>query len=164
MGSEFNFLQQWYPVSPIEDLDHKRPTPVTLLELQLVIWQPSNTDRYCVFLDQCPHRLAPLSEGRVDEKTGHLMCSYHGWQFDSEGICTHIPQAENQNLIAKNQQELCAIALPCQQENDLLWVWPDVNSADIADSKPLPLSPLVNASKGFVWSSFVRDLAYDWQT
>ena len=85
MGSEFNFFQQWYPISPLEDLDPKRPTPVTLLGLGLVIWKPGFADQYCVFLDQCPHRLAPLSQGRVDEKTGHLMCSYHGWQFDPQG-------------------------------------------------------------------------------
>ena len=164
MGSEFNFFQQWYPISPVEDLDPKRPTPVTLLGLGLVIWKPSNANQYCVFLDQCPHRLAPLSEGRVDEKTGHLMCSYHGWQFDPQGTCTYVPQAENPNLIAKDQHQLCAVAFPCQQENGLLWVWPDALSADIAKSKPLPLSPQVDASKGFVWSSFVRDLEYDWQT
>jgi phenylpropionate dioxygenase-like ring-hydroxylating dioxygenase large terminal subunit len=164
MESEFNFFQQWYPISPVEDLDPKRPTPVTLLGLGLVIWKPRNADQYSVFLDQCPHRLAPLSEGRVDEKTGHLMCSYHGWQFDPQGTCTYIPQAENPNLITKNRHQLCAVALPCQQSNGLLWVWPDAVSADIAKSKPLPLSPQIDASKGFVWSSFVRDLEYDWQT
>lgn len=164
MKSEFNFFQQWYPISPVEDLEPKRPTPVTLLGLRLVIWQPRFAAQYCVFLDQCPHRLAPLSEGRVDEKTGNLMCSYHGWQFDPQGTCTHIPQAENPNVITKNQHHLCAVTLPCQQENGLFWVWPDANSADIAKSKPLPLSPQVDASKGFVWSSFVRDLEYDWQT
>lgn len=164
MESEFNFFQQWYPISPVEDLDPKRPTPVTLLGLNLVIWKPRNADQYSVFLDQCPHRLAPLSEGRVDEKTGHLMCSYHGWQFDPQGTCTYIPQAEHPNLITKNRHQLCAVALPCQQSNGLLWVWPDALSADIAKSKPLPLSPQIDASKGFVWSSFVRDLEYDWQT
>jgi len=162
--SEFNFFQQWYPISPVEDLDPKRPTSVTLLGIRLVIWQPRFVEQYCVFLDQCPHRLAPLSEGRVDEKTGDLMCSYHGWQFDPQGACTRIPQAENTNLITKNQDHLCAVALPCQQENGLLWVWPDANSAEVAKSKPLPLSPQVDGSKGFVWSSFVRDLEYDWQT
>lgn len=164
MGEQFNFFQQWYPISPLEDLDTNRPTPVTLLNLRLVIWRPRFSDRYCVFLDQCPHRLAPLSEGRVDEKTGNLMCSYHGWQFDSQGICTSIPQAEKPDLIAKNQHHLCAVALPCQQENGLLWVWPDADSANLAQSKPLPLSPQIDASKGFVWSSLVRDLEYDWQT
>jgi hypothetical protein len=30
------------------------------------------------FQDRCPHRLAPLSEGIIDAKTGELYCSYHG--------------------------------------------------------------------------------------
>lgn len=164
MQPAFNFFQHWYPLSPVEDLDPKRPTPITLLGLRLVIWKPGSSETYRVFLDQCPHRLAPLSEGRVDEKTGNLMCSYHGWQFDEQGICTHIPQAENPQLIAKTQQNLCALSLPCCQVNGLLWVWPDAKSAELAAATALPLSPQVDASKGFVWSSFVRDLEYDWQT
>lgn len=164
MQPEFNFFQHWYPVSPIEDIDPQRPTPVTILGLRLVIWKPKFAETYRVFLDQCPHRLAPLSEGRVDDKTGNLMCSYHGWQFDDQGICTHIPQAENPEILRKNQESFCAQTLPVRQANDLLWVWLDANSQELADQTPLPLSPQIDASKGFVWSSFVRDLAYDWQT
>ncbi|MGJ5674113.1 MAG: Rieske 2Fe-2S domain-containing protein [Nostochopsis sp.] len=163
MQSEFNFFQHWYPLSPVEDLDPKRPTPVTLLGLRLVIWKPKSAQNYRVFLDQCPHRLAPLSEGRIDDQTGNLMCSYHGWEFDQQGICTHIPQAENPELVSKNQKNLCAVTLPVRQEQDLLWVWPDAKSADLAATTALPLSPQVDASKGFVWSSFVRDLEYDWE-
>ena len=59
------------------------------------------------------------------------MCSYHGWEFDSEGTCTRIPQAENQ-VVTKNQQNLCAVTLPVRQENDLLWVWLDINSPQLA--------------------------------
>ncbi|NES91620.1 MULTISPECIES: Rieske 2Fe-2S domain-containing protein [Okeania] len=163
MQTEFNFFQHWYPLSPIEDLDPEIPVPVTLLGIRLVIWKPRYSENYQVFLDVCPHRLAPLSEGRVDDKTGNLMCSYHGWQFDSQGICTHIPQAENPEIIAKNQRNFCVTALPVRQENDLLWVWPDAKTADLADTTPLPLSPQIDAEKGFVWSSYVRDLEYDWE-
>jgi len=134
------------------------------LGIRLVIWKPRYSQNYQVFLDVCPHRLAPLSEGRVDDKTGNLMCSYHGWQFDSQGICTHIPQAENQQIIQKNQQNFCVTALPVREENDLLWVWPDAKTADLAATTPLPLSPQIDAEKGFVWSSYVRDLEYDWHT
>jgi phenylpropionate dioxygenase-like ring-hydroxylating dioxygenase large terminal subunit len=164
MEPQFNFFQHWYPVSPVEDLDPNQPTPVTLLGLRLVIWKPKSSPDFRVFLDQCPHRKAPLSEGRIDENTGNLMCSYHGWQFDEQGICTHIPQAENPELVSKNQENLCAVALPTRQQQDLLWVWPDVKSSQQAAKTPLPLSPQVDTSKGFVWSSFVRDLEYDWQT
>ncbi len=163
MQLEFNFFQHWYPLSPVEDLDPKRPTPITLLGLRLVIWKPHSSQTYRVFLDQCPHRLAPLSEGRIDDKTGNLMCSYHGWQFDQQGICTNIPQAENPELVSKNKENLCAVTLPVRQAQDLLWVWPDAKSADLAATTALPLSPQVDASKGFVWSSFVRDLEYDWE-
>lgn len=164
MKPEFNFFQHWYPIMPIEDLDPTQPTAVTLLGLRLVIWKPKSSETFQVLLDQCPHRLAPLSEGRIDEKTGNLMCSYHGWQFDQQGNCTHIPQAENPELVSKSKENLCAVRLPVRQQQDLLWVWPDAKSSEQATNTPLPLSPQIDATKGFVWSSFVRDLEYDWQT
>lgn len=164
MSTEFNFFQQWYPVVPLEDLDPKQPKAIMILGLRLVVWKPGNIGNYQVFLDQCPHRLAPLSEGRVDEGTGNLMCSYHGWEFDGEGQCIKIPQAENPELINKNKKNYCAIAFPCRPEQDLLWVWLDQKSPELAEKTALPLSPQIDASKGFVWSSYIRDLEYDWQT
>ena len=163
MQPQFNFFQHWYPLSPIEDLDPQRPTPVTILGINLVIWKSQSSGTFRVFLNQCPHRLAPLSEGRIDEDTGNLMCSYHGWQFDKQGVCTRIPQADNPNLLGKNKANLCAIAFPSRQENDLLWFWADPQSVEQAERTPLPLSPQIDASQGFVWSSMVRDLEYDWQ-
>ncbi|MFM7571564.1 MAG: Rieske 2Fe-2S domain-containing protein [Snowella sp.] len=164
MSSEFNFFQQWYPLSPLQDLKRDRPTPVTLLGMRLVIWKPQNADSFRVFLDQCPHRLAPLSEGRIDEETGNLMCSYHGWQFDQGGVCTHIPQLDQEQLNKNIPQQYCVQAFPTCEEQDLLWVWADPHSADLAKTTPLPRSPQVDAEKGFAWDSFVRDLPYDWQT
>jgi phenylpropionate dioxygenase-like ring-hydroxylating dioxygenase large terminal subunit len=164
MSSEFNFFQQWYPLSPLQDLRSDRPTPVTLLGMRLVIWKPQNSDHFRVFLDQCPHRLAPLSEGRIDEETGNLMCSYHGWQFDPQGICTQIPQLDQEKLDKNIQQQFCVQAFPTREEQDLLWVWADPQSEDLAKTTPLPRSLQLDAEKGFVWDSFVRDLTYDWQT
>ncbi len=162
--SSFDFFQHWYPLLPVEDIEPQKPTTATLLGIPLVIWKPSSSQTYQVFLDRCPHRLAPLSEGRIDDKTGNLMCSYHGWQFEASGNCTRIPQADNPELIAKNSHSFCATAFPCRQENDLLWVWMDASSPEIAAKTALPLSPKIDSSKGFVWSSMVRDLEYDWQT
>ncbi|MBT9316336.1 aromatic ring-hydroxylating dioxygenase subunit alpha [Leptothoe spongobia] len=163
MADPFNFFHHWYPVTPVADLRPDYPTAVTVLGVPIVIWKPRNSDTYRAFLDQCPHRLAPLSEGRVDEQSGHLMCSYHGWQFDSKGLCQALPQAEA-DFQPDQRSQLCATVLPSQTKNDLLWIWPDAASADIAHETPLPLSAQVDASKGFVWDSYVRDLEYDWQT
>lgn len=164
MTSEFNFFHHWYPLIPLEDIDPNYPTSVTLLGLRLVIWKPRSSFNYQVFLDQCPHRLAPLSEGRIDENSDNLMCNYHGWEFDQNGVCTSIPQTENTEILTKNKQQFACVSFPSRQVNGLLWVWPDKNSQDLAEKTPLPLSPQIDAEKGFVWSSYVRDMAYDWQT
>ena len=158
--SSFDFFQHWYPLLPLEDIDSHKPTTATVLGIPLVIWTEDSAT-YQIFLDRCPHRLAPLSEGRIDDN-GNLMCSYHGWEFDRNGACQSIPQADNPELIGK--KDFCATVYPSRQENDLLWVWMDADSADLAAQTHLPLSDKIDASKGYVWSSMVRDLAYDWQT
>ena len=35
--------------------------------------------------DVCPHRMAPLSQGRIDPHSGCIECPYHGQQFDTKG-------------------------------------------------------------------------------
>lgn len=164
MSPTFNFFQHWYPILPLADLVSDRPISARLLGLPLVIWKPSTSSHYCAFIDRCPHRLAPLSEGRIDDKSGHLECCYHGWQFDANGACCKIPQAENSQLLENNQDQIKAIALPTCEANDLFWVWLDPDTSELAKETPLPLSPKIDASQGFVWSSYMRDLPYDWQT
>ena len=39
--------------------------------------------------DNCPHRGAPLSAGRI--RGDEVECCYHGWTFDRHGCCTSIP-------------------------------------------------------------------------
>ena len=39
--------------------------------------------------DRCPHRLLPLSQGRV--KGNALCCGYHGLAFDGAGLCVDAP-------------------------------------------------------------------------
>jgi phenylpropionate dioxygenase-like ring-hydroxylating dioxygenase large terminal subunit len=39
--------------------------------------------------DRCPHRLAPLSAGRME--AGNLRCMYHGLLFEPGGRCIEVP-------------------------------------------------------------------------
>ncbi|MBP0021595.1 MAG: Rieske 2Fe-2S domain-containing protein [Cyanobacteria bacterium SBLK] len=161
-SAQFDFFQQWYPIAPIEDVPDRQPYRVTLVGRPIVVWK-SPEQGFVAFLDICPHRLAPLSEGRIDEKTGNLMCSYHGWQFDAKGKCQRIPQSDRNPPNEKNSQ-FCATVLPVQEGQGLLWIWPDEPSSHLASDRPLPLSPQCDREGGFVWKSMVRDLEYDWST
>jgi phenylpropionate dioxygenase-like ring-hydroxylating dioxygenase large terminal subunit len=167
-ADRFDFLPHWYPVSPLQDLDPRRPTAVQLLGRRFVIWRPGGKEGggsgFRIFLDGCPHRLAPLSEGRIDPAGGRLICSYHGWEFDGEGLCRRIPQAAPAEPDGDRARHLCATRLPAREAQGLLWLWPDPATADRAAATELPLAERVEASAGYVWSSVLRDLAYDWQT
>lgn len=49
-----------------------KPLTLQLLGKDLVAWR-NKEGRWTCFDDRCPHRAAPLTEGRVDEKDGNLM-------------------------------------------------------------------------------------------
>lgn len=58
---KFSWRDHWYPVSLVEDLDPKLPTPFQLLGRDIVLWFDKSKDQWVAFDDKCPHRLAPLS-------------------------------------------------------------------------------------------------------
>ncbi|CAK9227087.1 unnamed protein product [Sphagnum jensenii] len=111
-AAAFVWRDHWYPVSLIQDLDPSAPTSFQLLGRELVVWKDRQGE-WRVFVDKCPHRLAPLSEGRLDD-SGMLQCSYHGWSFQGDGSCAAIPQAAPEGPEAKAwfSPRACAVAYP----------------------------------------------------
>lgn len=77
----------WHPLCRGADLG-EAPLGLTLLGEDLVLWRGSDGSPV-LMKDQCPHRGAKLSLGRV--RGGNLACPYHGWQFDRAGACVAIP-------------------------------------------------------------------------
>ncbi|APW38703.1 (2Fe-2S)-binding protein [Rhodoferax koreense] len=77
----------WHPVA-LADALQQAPLAVCLLAHDLVLWRDS-TGAVQAFADQCPHRGARLSLGRVAD--GRLECPYHGWQFTAGGRCVRVP-------------------------------------------------------------------------
>lgn len=76
----------WHPVALAGEVA-QAPVAVQLLEQPVVLWRDA-TGAVQAFADQCPHRGARLSLGRVTPE-GQLECPYHGWQFAAAGQCTH---------------------------------------------------------------------------
>lgn len=81
-----------------------------------------------VFVDECPHRKVPLSEGRVEDD-GNLLCSYHAFRFNGHGELIDIPQIPDVEVeaIRNNPRSKCN-AFPSQIIDGVLWVWPETGS------------------------------------
>ncbi len=67
-------MRRW-PLRTVHTLDKSRPMQQTVLGMDVVIWWSEPEQRWNVFQDACPHRMAPLSHGRITD--GQLSCAYH---------------------------------------------------------------------------------------
>ncbi|WP_088240366.1 Rieske 2Fe-2S domain-containing protein [Calothrix rhizosoleniae] len=154
----FDWQEAWYPVAYIEDLNKSQLTRFTLLEQNIVIWWDRNQGDWRVFLDQCPHRLAPLSQGRINQQ-GWLECPYHGWSFSGTGKCEYIPQ-QREGSKAEGSQRACVNSLPTAVRQGLLFVYPG-EAENAAKTKIPVVDALESEPDGWVCLNTFRDLPYD---
>ena len=130
------------------------PVPVEVAGERLVAWNNPLNNEWSVMRDECPHRLAPLSEGRVDPLSGCIECPYHGQQFDGKGKCKLIPQSE----VTEFPKLANAHALPVHITGDLLWAYMTLPPGQAAYYPTMPeiMMPELLDAPLF----FTRDLPY----
>jgi phenylpropionate dioxygenase-like ring-hydroxylating dioxygenase large terminal subunit len=160
-GSDPNFFdcqEAWYAVHYLEDLDKSKPTPFTLLGRNIVIWWEQQTQSWKTFVDECPHRLAPLSEGRINSD-GLLECPYHGWSFSGTGNCQHIPQ-QVEGAKAESSKRACVASLPTTERQGILFVYAG-NPENAAKTKVPIVDALEESPHEWVVINMFRDLPYD---
>lgn len=155
--TRFDWKEAWYPVHYLQDLDKTKPTKFTLLGQDLVIWWDKNTQSWRAFEDQCPHRLAPLSEGRIAED-GLLECPYHGWAFQGNGSCDRIPQ-QPEGTSANQSKRACVAAYATAERQGLLFVYPGKNNPE--QVKIPVIEPMEESPDEWVCLNTFRDLPYD---
>lgn len=81
-------INDWHPVATTEQVEKQNILAVRLLGEDLVLWQVN--EQTLAWQDLCIHRGTRLSLGQVVEGN-RLECPYHGWTYDAEGKCIHIP-------------------------------------------------------------------------
>ncbi|MGV0028734.1 aromatic ring-hydroxylating dioxygenase subunit alpha [Phormidesmis priestleyi] len=154
----FDCKEAWYPVHYIADLDKTKPTKFTLLGQDLVIWWDREASSWRSFEDQCPHRLAPLSEGRI-AADGLLECPYHGWAFRGDGGCDRIPQ-QPEGSLAHESKRACVTSMPTAERQGLLFVYP--GQPENAPHVKIPIiEALEETPDEWVCLNTFRDLPYD---
>ncbi|EFJ09200.1 hypothetical protein SELMODRAFT_130316 [Selaginella moellendorffii] len=155
----FDWNSEWYPVAIEQELDKGVPHAVTILGNELVVWWDRNGKNWQVFSDKCPHRLAPLSEGRIAEN-GHIQCSYHGWMFaPGTGSCSRIPQAQPGDLSVRLSPRACATVYPSMEQQGILWM--NFSASASSQIKPPFFPVLEDADFVHYWAT--SDVPYGYE-
>lgn len=85
-------IHDWHPIARASDLDRQNPLGANLLGEDIVLWQ--HAGQIHAWQDLCVHRGTRLSLGRIH--AGCLECPYHGWTYNAQGQCVHIPAHPDQ--------------------------------------------------------------------
>ncbi len=104
----------WHPVARADALPAAQLFGAVLLDARIVVWRDS-VGALHAWEDRCPHRGTALSLGCV--RNDRLQCAYHGWQFDGDGKCAHIP-ALNRGLPAAQILQI----YEAKEKYGMLWV------------------------------------------
>jgi phthalate 4,5-dioxygenase len=128
MGS---FLREyWIPAALSSELatPDGPPVRVMLLGEQLLAFRDSR-GRVGLIANQCPHRGASLFFGR-NEQAG-LRCVYHGWKFDTRGVCVDMP---NEPAESDFKHRVKAVGYPTRERGGIVWAY----LGPRAEPPPLP--------------------------
>jgi phenylpropionate dioxygenase-like ring-hydroxylating dioxygenase large terminal subunit len=85
----------WYATRPTAALTDG-PKPFRLLGEDIVLFL-DETGAPAALQDRCCHRTAKLSKGWA--KDGHIVCGYHGWEYDRTGKLVAIPQFPSEQAV-----------------------------------------------------------------
>lgn len=108
----------WYAVALSSEIPLNKMKAFKLAGEPLVVTRKSNGEVYSI-RDICPHRGIPLSYGQV--VNDEVECPYHGWKFNSEGVCTEIPSlCEGQDLDCR---KIRVRNFPTLEKQGLIWVF-----------------------------------------
>lgn len=108
----------WYFALPSDHVKKGKTVSMELLGDLILIGRKSDGSIFAM-RDICPHQGAPLSFGDFDGN--EVACPFHGWKFDSSGVCTDIPA-----LCSDQQVNICKIktrSYPCREADGNIWLY-----------------------------------------
>jgi len=79
---------QWYVIGESSQFLINKPIKATIWNKNYVVWKNENQS-YVGLDDVCSHKGASLSKGKVCNN--HVVCPYHGYEFDENGVLTKVP-------------------------------------------------------------------------
>lgn len=110
--------QYWIPVVLSSELvAGGRVKRVQLLGERLIAFR-AKSGRPGLVGEFCPHRLASLYFGRVEE--AGMRCVYHGWKFGMDGRCLEMPNEPPGSGFASKIRH---VGYPCEEAGGMIWAY-----------------------------------------
>lgn len=132
MGTWF-LREMWYFAAASTAVKHGKILNKQMLGEPILIGRDANGKVFAM-KDICPHQAVPLSSGHFDGK--EISCCFHGWTFDTSGVCTSIP-----SLVDDQEFPVCKIktrSYICREVRGTIWIYFGDKTEDLPDVPDAP--------------------------
>jgi phenylpropionate dioxygenase-like ring-hydroxylating dioxygenase large terminal subunit len=123
------FINFWYPAELSANIESD-PVKCKILGQNLVLFRDSQGEAQCLS-NICVHRCASLSNGWTSGD--HVVCPYHGWEYNGDGKCRHIPSLGRAQEVSMARARVDAY--PTQERYGIVFVF--LGDLPAADRPPL---------------------------
>lgn len=124
---------RWYQAAWSDEIGVGKPLVRTICDEPVLLYR-GDDDGVRALFDRCPHRFAPLSEGRFEG--GRVVCGYHGLAFDGSGACVANPHSPITSRMRVR-------AYPVVERHAAIWLW--MGEAEHADPPLIPDMSFIDA-------------------
>lgn len=108
----------WYLAMPSHGLKKGEHLSKRILDNRILFGR-DNDGKAFALSDFCPHRGIPLVHGTFDGRV--IECQYHGWLFNTEGICEKIPALTDDSPI--DCRKIKVFNYPIIEKSGIIWVY-----------------------------------------
>ncbi len=129
------YINFWYPIVLCKDLG-ALPQKVRILSHDFVVFRDEQGTP-AVLSDTCGHRGASLSAGKCKED-GTIQCPYHGWRYNTKGVCTLIPSI---GKTTKPPPRARVDSYPVQEKHGIVFAF----LGDLPEAERPPIMPIPEA-------------------
>lgn len=139
---------RWYVILETRELPRNGALGVVRMGERLALWRNAAGELVCTG-DDCPHRGAALSQGRVVD--GCIQCPFHGFEFAETGECTKIPAHGDDGPIPSAMR---VKTYPVREHQGFVWLW----YGDATDQLP-PVPWFEDIDDSYVYDTLTDDWA-----
>jgi len=119
----------WYVAARADEVG-RQPLARRLLDVPVALYRTLD-GRAVALEDRCAHRSFPLSRGTLEGD--HIVCGYHGAQYDGHGRCVKVPSQ------AQVPPGALVRDFPLHEAGPWVWIW--LGDPSAADPARVPHQP-----------------------
>ncbi|WP_185732392.1 Rieske 2Fe-2S domain-containing protein [Burkholderia sp. Bp8963] len=128
----------WYIGSPSSQLG-SAPIATRIFDEPIALYRDRD-GRAFALEDRCCHRGVQLSKGCVTD-SGRIACAYHGWEYDGDGRCAHVPSFVAGTRIPDGFK---VKSYPVREQDHYVWIW-------MGDRAPEGAPPRIPGAHDYAW-------------